>query len=415
MILGDSIRGKHILIGVSGGVAAYKICEVVSTLAKAGAEVQVILTNEAQRFVSPLTFAALSRHPVHTDSDFWSAQHPRPLHIALGEWADMLLLAPLTAHSLAQLVHGLADNLLMNTVLASTCPLLLAPAMNTDMWQQETVQRNWQQARSLTRSHTVGPSQGRLACDRVGTGRMAEPTQIVTHLQSLAQTHGVSDLSGHTLLISGGGTREYLDPVRFIGNPSTGKMGIALALAAHHRGAEVVFVHGSIDSTLLAELSDLERLRPIPISNAADMQKAMVQAFPTADWTLMVAAVADVKPTEYHPTKLPKAALPDAIALSPVPDIVAELGQRKQKHQRLVGFAAQTGDIITPARDKLKRKQLDAIAANPIDQIDSGFGSDQNQGIFLDCHGRQQPIPTCTKLELAHHLINFVKEIDSIF
>ena len=414
MLLGDSIRGKHILIGVSGGVAAYKICEVVSTLAKAGADVQVILTNEAQRFISSLTFAALSRNPVHTDLDFWSAQHPRPLHIALGEWADVFLLAPLTAHSLAQLVHGLADNLLMNTVLASTCPLLLAPAMNTDMWQQETVQRNWQQAQSLTRCHTVGPSQGRLACDRVGTGRMAEPTQIIAHLQSLVQTHGVSDLSGHTLLISGGGTREYLDPVRFIGNPSTGKMGIALALAAHHRGAEVIFVHGPMDSTLLAELSGLERLRPIPISSAADMQAAMVQAFPTADWTLMVAAVADVKPTDYHPTKLPKASLPDALALSPVPDIVADLGQRKQGHQRLVGFAAQTGDIVTPARNKLKRKLLDAIAANPIDQTNSGFSSDQNQGIFLDCYGRQRPIPTCTKLELAHHLLNFVKEMDSI-
>ena len=412
MFLGDSIRDKHILIGVSGGVAAYKVCEVVSSLAKGGAKVRVILTHEAQRFVTPLTFAALSRHQVYTDDEFWSAQQSRPLHIHLGEWADIFLLAPLTAHSLAQLVYGMADNLLMNTVLASTCPLLLAPAMNTDMWQQETVQKNWQQAQSLSRCHTVGPDQGRLACDRVGTGRMAEPPQILAHLQSLLQTYGIRDLKGQQVLISAGGTREYLDPVRFIGNPSTGKMGIALALAAHHRGAEVVLVHGPIAPSLLADLSGLERLSQIPVTTAAEMHQAMLQAFPTATWTIMTAAVADVKPADYHPTKLPKAELPDAIALSPVPDIVADLGQQKQEHQCLVGFAAQTGDIVAPARRKLINKKLDAIAANPIDQGNSGFGSDQNQGVFLDAQGRQSLIPTCTKLELAHHLLTFIKDLD---
>ncbi|MEM9213106.1 MAG: bifunctional phosphopantothenoylcysteine decarboxylase/phosphopantothenate--cysteine ligase CoaBC [Cyanobacteria bacterium P01_F01_bin.150] len=413
MVLGDSVHGKHILIGISGGVAAYKVCEVVSTLAKAGADVQVIVTNEAQRFVSPLTFAALSRHPVYTDQDFWSAQHPRPLHISLGEWADVFLLAPLTAHSLAQLAYGLADNLMMNTVLASTCPLLLAPAMNTDMWQQETVQHNWQQVQSLRRCHTVGPRQGRLACDRVGTGRMAEPSQLITHLQSLLQTHGNSDLIGQTILVSGGSTREHLDTVRFIGNPSTGKMGIALALAAHHRGAEVIFVHGPIDKALLADLSGLEKLRSISVLSASEMHKAMLQEFSDASWTLMAAAVADVKPTDYHPKKLPKAKLPDAIALSLVPDIIADLGKQKQPHQKLVGFAAQTDDIVPPARSKLTRKKLDAIVANPIDHAGSGFGSDQNQGVFLDCHDRQRPIPLCTKLELAHYLLDFIKEMDA--
>ena len=412
MFLGDSIRGKHILIGVSGGVAAYKVCEIVSSLAKAGANVRVILTNEAQRFVTPLTFAALSRHKTYTDEEFWSAQQPRPLHIDLGEWADIFLLAPLTAHTLAQLVHGMADNLSMNTVLASTCPLLLAPAMNTDMWFQETVQKNWQQAQSLSRCHTVGPDQGRLACDRVGAGRMAEPPQILAHLQSILQTGGIRDLTGHQVLISAGGTREYLDPVRFIGNPSTGKMGVALVLAAHHRGAEVVLVHGPITSATLADLSGLERFSKISVTTAAEMHEAMLQTFPDATWTIMTAAVADVKPEDYHPTKLPKADLPDAIALSPVPDIVADLGQRKQEHQRLIGFAAQTGDIVAPARRKLVHKKLDAIAANPIDQGNSGFGSDQNQGVFLDAQGRKTLIPTCSKLELAHHLLTFIKEID---
>ena len=300
----------------------------------------------------------------------------------------------------------------MNTVLASTCPLLLAPAMNTDMWQQETVQHNWQQVQSLTRCHTVGPGQGRLACDRIGAGRMAEPPQILAYLQSLLQTQGIRDLVDHHVLISAGGTREYLDPVRFIGNPSTGKMGIALALAAHHRGAEVVLVHGPIAPSLLSDLSGLERLHQVSVSSADEMHQAMVQAFPDANWTIMTAAVADVKPADYHPTKLPKAELPDAIPLSPVPDIVADLGQQKQEHQRLVGFAAQTGDIVAPARRKLMRKQLDAIAANPIDQGNSGFGSDQNQGVFLDAQGRETLVPTCTKLELAHHLLTFIQEIN---
>jgi phosphopantothenoylcysteine decarboxylase/phosphopantothenate--cysteine ligase len=299
----------------------------------------------------------------------------------------------------------------MNTVLASTCPLLLAPAMNTDMWRQQTVQRNWQEAQELQRCHTVGPGVGRLACDRVGDGRLAEPSQIVAHIHSLLYTQGECDLTGVQVLISAGGTREPLDPVRFMGNPSTGKMGIALALAAHHRGAAVVLVHGPMDPLHLADLAGLTRLTVYPVTTAAQMHQAMINAFPRADWTVMAAAVADVKPQTYHPTKMPKSALPQQLALAPVPDIIADLGQRKRPDQRLVGFAAQTGDIVTPAQDKLQRKRLDAIAANPIDQPHSGFGSDQNQGIFLDWQGRQQSIPTCSKLELAHRLLDFVKAI----
>lgn len=411
MFLSDSIRGKHILVGVSGGVAAYKVCEVVSSLAKAGADVRVILTQDAQTFVAPLTFAALSRHPAYTDQEFWSAQNSRPLHIELGEWADLFVIAPLTAHTLGQVVHGLADNLLLNTVLASTCPLLLAPAMNTDMWQQETVQANWQQAQALQRCHTVGPGQGRLACDRVGAGRMAEPIQILAHIQSLLLSPNKQDLQDKQILISAGGTREYLDPVRFIGNPSTGKMGVALALAAHHRGGTVTLVHGPMESSVLASLTDLERLQIIPVSSAIEMHQAMLQAFEAAHWIIMAAAVADVKPKDYHATKLPKSSLPQSLPLSPVPDIVADLGQRRQPQQRLIGFAAQTGDIVPPALDKLKRKKLDAIAANPIDQTNSGFGSDKNQGIFLDAQGRQQPILSCSKLEWAHQLLDFIQTL----
>lgn len=396
---------SKILIGVGGGIAAYKVCEVVSTLAKAGAEVRVILTEAAQQFIAPLTLATLSRHTAYTDKDFWNPVHGRPLHIELGEWADVFLIAPLTANTLSKLAYGQADNLLTNTVLASTCPVLLAPAMNTDMWQQVTVQRNWQLVQTDPRFHNAGVGAGVLACDRVGTGRMAEPVQLLAHLESLLHTRGTRDLIGKHLLISAGGTREYLDAVRFIGNPSTGKMGIALAQAATHRGAIVTLVHAPMSTELLARLTDV---RQVPVTSAAEMQQALLQYYPDADWTIMAAAVADVKPAKFYPEKLPKSALPSALPLAPVDDIAAELGRLKQPHQRLIGFAAQTGDIVTPALEKLKRKKLDAIAANPIDLPNTGFGSDQNQSVFLDKDGREVAIAPCTKLQMAHHLLDFV-------
>jgi phosphopantothenoylcysteine decarboxylase / phosphopantothenate---cysteine ligase len=399
-----SFQARRILVGVGGGIAAYKVCEVVSTLAKAGADVQVLLTQSAQEFITPLTLATLSRHTVYTDRDFWSPQpQPRPLHIELGEWAELLVIAPLTANSLAKLVYGLADNLLTNTVLASTCPILVAPAMNTDMWEQPTVQRNWQLLQSDARYHSVGPDAGILACDRVGAGRMAEPLEILTYIQSILHTQGQRDLLGKRILISAGSTREHLDPVRFIGNPSTGKMGLALAQAALHRGAAVTLVHGPMT----------ERLPPgvqaISATSAQDMEQAMQDHFLQADWIVMAAAVADVKPAQYSAQKLPKRDLPPSILLETVPDIVAGLSKLKQSHQRLIGFAAQTGEIETPALEKLKQKGLDAIVANPIDQPSTGFGSDFNQAILLDQQGRRVVVKRCTKLQLAHYLFDFIE------
>jgi phosphopantothenoylcysteine decarboxylase / phosphopantothenate---cysteine ligase len=396
------MQGRRILIGIGGGIAAYKICEVVSTLAKAGAEVRVILTAGAQQFVTPLTFATLSRHPAYTDDRFWQPTHDRPLHIELGEWAEAFLIAPLTANTLGKLAYGLADNLLTNTIMASVCPVLLAPAMNTDMWEQQSVQRNWQLVQSDDRYHVLAPGSGRLACDRVGTGRLAEPPEILAHLESLLHTFR-RDLSGQRVLISAGGTREFLDPVRFMGNPSTGKMGTALARAALHRGASVTLVHTPMEL--------LEGVDRIPVESAAEMQKAMVENFPQADLIIMAAAVADVRPASYSTTKLPKRSLPTQLDLVPVPDIVAELSLLKQPHQKLVGFAAQTGDIVTPALEKLQRKGLDAIVANPIDQPDSGFGGDRNQAIFIDSQGRQRTIAPCTKLEMAHQIFDFLSVI----
>ncbi|RUT08964.1 phosphopantothenate synthase [Dulcicalothrix desertica PCC 7102] len=392
---------RRVLIGVGGGIAAYKVCEVVSTLFKQGIEIRVILTNSAQQFVTPLTFATLSRHRAYTDDDFWLSYNPRPLHIELGEWADIFLIAPLTANTTAKLAQGMADNLLTNTVLASKCPILLAPAMNTDMWEQVAVQRNWQTLLTDQRYHSIDTTSGLLACDRVGKGRMAEPKEIVSYIQSLLHTFGKRDLVGKNILISAGGTREFLDPVRFIGNPSTGKMGLSLAVSALHRGANVTLVHG------VSSLQVPPEIKAIPIVTAEEMRQVMLQELPNYDVIIMSAAVADMKPRDYNPEKLPKKALPENLALAPVPDIISELASHKQPHQKLIGFAAQTGDIVTPALDKLHRKNLDAIIANPVDKQDSGFGSDNNQAMYID-KNNQIEIPSCSKLEMAHHIFDII-------
>jgi phosphopantothenoylcysteine decarboxylase / phosphopantothenate---cysteine ligase len=390
-----------VLIGICGGIAAYKVCEIISSLFKAGIEVKVILTAGAQQFITPLSVATLSRHPAYTDRDFWQPVHHRPLHIELGEWADVFLIAPLTANTLGKLAQGLADNLLTNTVLASTCPILLAPAMNTEMWTQLAVQRNWQILNRDPRYHSADPGAGLLACDRVGTGRMAEPAEILPYITSLLHTQGKRDLRGKQVLISTGGTREFFDPVRFIGNPATGKMGLALAQAAVHRGASVKLVAGT-----LPDVSIDARIEKFPVVTSEEMQREMLAHFSTADLVLMSAAVADVKPASYNVEKLPKKLLPTELQLITVPDIISKLSQLKQPHQKLIGFAAQTGDIIAPALDKLHRKQLDAIVANPVDLPDSGFGTDRNQAVILKQSGAQIDIPSCTKLEMAHLILD---------
>lgn len=402
----NEVQGRRILIGIGGGIAAYKVCQIVSTLAKAQAEVRVILTQSAQAFIPSLTFATLSRHSAYTDDGFWSATNPRPLHIELGEWAELFVIVPLTANTLAKLTYGMADNLLTNTVLASTCPVLLAPAMNTDMWEQQAVQRNWRQLLSDRRYHSADPGEGILACDRVGTGRMAEPEELLPQILSLLHSGGKRDLEGKRILISAGGTREHFDPVRFIGNPSTGKMGIAIAQAALHRGAQVTLVHAPIAANLLTPLRTVRR---IPVTSSAEMQQAMKSNLVDADWIFMAAAVGDVKPTIYSDTKLPKNQLPETLPLAPIPDIVAELATLKRSTQKLIGFAAQTGDFVTPAIDKLERKNLDAIVANPIDQPESGFGSETNQAVMIMRSGEQLSLPLSSKLQMAHRVLDFVQ------
>lgn len=364
-------------------------------------EVRAILTNGAEEFITPLTIATLSRHQAYVDRDFWAPIHQRPLHIELGEWADVFLVAPLTANTLGKLANGLADNLLTNTILASTCPVLVAPAMNTEMWNQIAVQRNWQLLSQDPRYHSVGPDAGLLACDRVGTGRMAEPDEILDYIISLLHTRGNRDLQGKRILISGGGTREFFDPVRYIGNPSTGKMGLALAQAANHRGGIVTLVYSTLPNRSIDG-----NIQMVPVVDSQEMHHQMLVHFPESDLTVMSAAVADVKPASYSAQKIPKKLLPAELKLVSVPDILSELSKLKQPHQQLIGFAAQTGDIITPALEKLHRKQLDAIVTNPVDLADSGFGSDRNQAVILKANGGRIDILPCSKLVMAHHILD---------
>lgn len=403
-------KDKNILICVGGGIAAYKVCEVISSLFQQGANIEVILTESATKFVTPLTLSTLARKPAYTDQDFWQPVHFRPLHITLGECADVIVIAPLTANTLGKLVHGLADNLLTNTILASSCPILVAPAMNTEMWLQKSVQNNWQKLSQDSRYHFLHTNTGLLACDRIGKGRMAEAKEILTAIESIINSQGKRDLIGKKILISGGNTREYLDPVRFIGNPATGKMGIALANACYYRGATVTLVAGNISPELLNLLPPIQI---IAVTTAQEMESAMRSNFPLADITFMAAAVADVKPKEYSPTKLSKQSLPKSLELEQINDIVAKLAEIKQPFQKLIGFAAQTGDIITPAKEKLLRKKLDAIVANPIDKDNAGFATETNEAVFITAKGEEIAIQPCTKLALAHQIIFNVIEQQS--
>ncbi|MCS7031229.1 MAG: bifunctional phosphopantothenoylcysteine decarboxylase/phosphopantothenate--cysteine ligase CoaBC [Gloeomargarita sp. SKYG116] len=394
----------RILVGIGGGIAAYKVCELVSQWVQQGHQVKVILTPPATQFITPLTVSTLSRQPAYTDADFWQPTG-RPLHIELGEWADVIVIAPLTADLLAKMAHGLADDLLTSTLLASTAPVLVAPAMNSTMWQQVSVQQNYQALLAWPRIHSVGVRAGLLACDAVGPGRLAEPWEINTWVHSLLLTQGKRDLQPYKILVTAGGTREYLDPVRFLGNPATGAMGIALAQAALSRGAQVTLVYAHTTQPIPAVA------QAIPVTSAQEMYAAVLACFPTQDWCLMAAAVSDVQPATYHPTKLPKQALPACLPLQLAPDVLKHLGQIKRADQLLVGFAAQTGDLETPAREKLQAKNLDAIVANPIDQPGAGFGSDQNEGIWLDRCGQRRVWPRTSKLHLAHQILDAAREL----
>ncbi|MFO7628947.1 MAG: bifunctional phosphopantothenoylcysteine decarboxylase/phosphopantothenate--cysteine ligase CoaBC [Prochlorococcaceae cyanobacterium] len=399
----DPLAGRRILVGVSGSIAAVKVPQLVSALVKRGAQVRCLLTPSAAVLVSPVALASLSRERCYLDADQWSHQASRPLHVELAEWAELLLLAPLSATSLARWVHGLADTLLASTLLASEAPVLAAAAMNTAMWASPAVRRNWHDLQTWERVLPLGPAPGLLACDRQGDGRMAEPCQLLLALETLQIWGWRRDWQGRRLLVSAGPTREPLDPARCLSNRSSGLMGVLLAQAARHRGARVDLVHGplSVDPLLL------EGLHCQPIETAAEMQRALRRLQPQADAVAMAAAVADHRRQQPAASKLEKQSLASALqdGWEPVPDLLADLVSHRPPGQRLLGFAAQMGDGLPLARAKWRRKGCDLLFVNPIDQPGAGFGAATNRGWLLGPGEQEQPMGSAGKLAIAHQLL----------
>jgi phosphopantothenoylcysteine decarboxylase/phosphopantothenate--cysteine ligase len=409
---GDPLAGRRILVGISGSIAAVKLPQVVSALVQRGARVRCVLTPSAERLVSAVALASLSRHPCHLDADQWSHQAPRPLHVELAEWAELVLVAPLSATSLGRWVHGLGDSLLASTLLATEAQVVAAAAMNTAMWGAPAVRRNWQTLQAFERVLPLGPEEGLLACDRRGAGRMAEPVQLLLALESLALWGWRRDWSGLRLLVSAGPTREPLDPARCLTNPSTGLMGVMLAQAARLRGASVTLVHGplSLDPLLL------DGLVCHPVQTAAELEAALAAAQPAADAIAMAAAVADHRRVSPLAGKLPKHELEAELSAGwqAVPDLLAGLVARRPAGQRILGFAAHSGDVLTQARAKFARKGCDLLFANPIDQPGLGFGAALNQGWLLGPGEAQRPLGPAGKLAIAHALLTALRPPEGV-
>lgn len=403
----DPLANKRILLAVSGSIAAVKVPQLVSALVQRGALVRCVLTPSAAQLVSPAALASLSRHHCHLEADQWLASQPRPLHIELAEWAEILLLVPLSASSLARLAHGLADNLVASIFLASEAPRLLAAAMNTSMWQAAAVQRNWQVLLDEPQSLALPPAgDGLLACDRRGAGRMREPAQLLLAAESLAIHGARQDLKGLRLLITAGPSREELDPARYLSNPSTGRMGVMLALAAKWRGAEVKLLHGLLE----LEPALLEGLQCFPFINAAQLQLSLRQHQPWADGVVMAAAVADQRLSKTNGEKLSKAEMQQQLQQPNiwelVPDLLQEMVANRPRGQVLMGFCAHSGNGLAIAKQKLLKKGCDLLFANPIDLDGAGFGAINNQGWLLQQGGEPQQLGPCSKLALAHQLLD---------
>jgi len=399
----DPLAGRRVLVGISGSIAAVKLPLVVSALAQRGAEVRCVLTPSAERLVSPVALAALSRQRCYLETDQWSAAAQRPLHVELAEWAELVLLAPLSATTLGRWVHGLADTLLASTLLATEAPVLAAAAMNTSMWHSAPVRRNWKQLQTFERVLPLGPAAGLLACDRLGDGRMAEPSFLLLALESLALWGWRRDWLGRQLLVTAGPTREPLDPARCITNGSTGRMGVLLAQAARLRGAQVALVHGPLG----VDPAWLSGLQCHPTPTAAAMEQALAALQPEVDAIAMAAAVADHRRCHPASHKASKAELAAALSegWEPVPDLLAQMVDRRSRHQPILGFAAHSGDVLTQARDKHRRKGCELLFANPIDRPGCGFGATTNQGWLLGPLDAVTVLEPAAKLAIAHQLL----------
>jgi phosphopantothenoylcysteine decarboxylase/phosphopantothenate--cysteine ligase len=395
------LEDKRIVLGISGSIAAYKAVDLASKLAQTGAIVETILTEDAIRFVAPLSFQSVTGHPAYTDADLWGAQ-AHVLHVGLARQADILVIAPLTAQTLAKLANGLANNLLSLAALAATCPLLLAPAMDAGMFAHPATQANLARLRERG-AIVVGPEEGHLASGLVALGRMTEPQEILGQIRYTLSRGG--PLKGRRIVVTAGGTQEPLDPVRFLTNRSSGKQGLALAQAALDAGANVTLIAAPIAEPIPVGAEHQ------PVRTAAEMAQAVLTACKYADALLMAAAVADFRPAQVAEQKVKKERGLAALSLEPTADILAAVASQRQeiKHPKVVvGFAAETEDLLNNAKAKLKAKSLDLIVANDVSTPDSGFAVDTNRVILLDAWGDSEPLPLMSKMAVAERIVDRV-------
>lgn len=394
--MAQPLEGKVVVVGVTGGIAAYKAAELVRALIKAGAEVRVMMSTAAQQFITPLTLQTLSGHPVSTDT-FDLTQESEIGHIRLADRADAMILAPATANVIGKLAAGIGDDLITTVLLATRAPLLIAPAMNVHMYENPIVQENLGRLRQ--RGHgIIEPGDGFLACGYEGKGRLADTEILVAHVRrALTQ----QDLQGQKVLVSAGPNREAIDPVRFLSNRSTGKMGFALAAAAWRRGAEVTLVAGPVS------LPTPTGVRRIDVTTAAEMKTAIDRELRAASILLMCAAVADYRPAQTAPQKLKKQKGGLRLDLVRTDDILGTLATKKGR-RRVVGFAAETEDVLANAERKLKEKNLDLIVANDVAGSDTGFAVDTNAVILLGRGGLRIDVPLMSKDEVADRVLDAV-------
>lgn len=389
-------EGKKVVLGVTGCIAAYKAVEITRELVKSGADVKVIMTEAAAHFVTPLTFRTLSRNPVATRL-FGEQKEEEVPHISLAREADVLLIAPATANVLAKAAHGIADDLLTTTILACRNPVIFAPAMNKTMYLNPATQKSIAILRKYGHK-IIQPGEGELACGEEGTGRLAEVDRILENLRNIfEESH---QLSGVKILVSAGGTREPIDPVRFIGNKSSGRMGYALAETAAARGAEVILVSAPTDLTVP------KGVEYVPVTTVGQMREAIMERFARIDVAIKAAAVSDFKVSKIPREKIKKQ---DRLILELVrtPDILAELGKVK-KDQILVGFAAETEDLVANAKKKLKAKNLDMVVANDVSREDTGIGKETNQVVIIGRMGSIRELPNMPKQEVARTILDEV-------
>ncbi|PAD19350.1 MULTISPECIES: bifunctional phosphopantothenoylcysteine decarboxylase/phosphopantothenate--cysteine ligase CoaBC [Shouchella] len=389
------LKNKTIVVGVSGGIAAFKTAALVSKLTQAGANIYVVMTEAATKFVTPLTFQALSRNPVYTDT-FTEPDATKIAHIDIADQADLVLIAPASANTIAKLAAGIADNMLTTLVLATKAPVALAPAMNVNMYEHPSVQENMEKLRSY-HYQLIEPGAGYLACGWVGKGRMAEPEQLLELVDTLLEE--ATDLRGKQVIVTAGPTREPLDPVRFFSNYSSGKMGYALAQEARRRGAHVTLITGP--TALEAPVG----VKTVAVQTAEEMYNAVNKRYQQADIVIKAAAVADYQPVDVFAHKQKKNADEWSVALERTKDILRFLGEHK-KEQILVGFAAESEQLHTYAKSKLERKNLDLIVANNITTEGAGFDVDTNVVTVFTRDGQETAYPQASKKEVAKQILN---------